>query len=289
MDPSLLIAAQKRRALGYLGFKNARFGKIDAHIATCAYSREVLKKAAAIAESRGFKLIHGIVDSMWLQKPNATEEEYRLLCEQIERELGLPISFEGRYKWIVFLNSHVDPRLPVLNRYYGLFQDGTLKVRGIELRRHDTPEIVRKCQAEMLSVLSCASNSHEFEALIPKVLGVMKRYVALLRSGNAPLQDLVIEKRLSKTPDQYRNLVPQAVAARHLVTEGGSIHAGQNISFVISNGDSKITGNRALPVELIDESTTYDSAAYAELILRSATNLLLPFDLDGDKLRMEAA
>ena len=148
---------------------------------------------------------------------------------------------------------------------------------------------MRKCQAEMLSVLSCASNSHEFEALVPQVLGVMKRYVELLRSGNAPLPDLVIEKRLSKTPDQYRNLVPQAVAARHLVTEGGSIHAGQNISFVICNGDSKITGNRALPVELINESTTYDSAAYAELILRSATNLLLPFDLDGDKPRMEAA
>ena len=248
-----------------------------------------MKKAAAIAESRGFKLIHGIVDSMWLKKPNATEEEYRMLCEQIERKLGLPISFEGRYKWIVFLNSHVNPLLPVLNRYYGIFQNGTFKVRGIDLRRHDTPEIVRKCQAEMLSVLSCATNSHEFEALMPRALGVMKRYVSLLRSGNAPLQDLVIEKRLTKTPNQYRNLVPQAVAARHLVTEGGSIHAGQNISFVISNGDSKITGNRALPVELIDESTTYDSAAYVELILRSATNLFLPFDLDGDKVRMAAA
>ena len=242
-----------------------------------------------IAESRGFKLVHGIVDSMWLKKPNASDEEYRQLCMAIERELGLPISFEGRYRWIVFLNSRVDSRVPVLNRYYGLRQDGKLKVRGVELRRHDTPEIVRKCQADMLSVLSHADNSHEFEALMPRAHEVMSHYVLLLRSGNAPLEELVIEKRLSKTPNEYRNLVPQAVAAKHLVTEGGSIHAGQNIRFILSKRDSKIVDNRALPLELVDESCTYDSAVYVELILRCATNLFLPFDLDIDNLRMKAA
>jgi len=240
-----------------------------------------------IAESRGFKLVHGIVDSMWLKQPNASDEEYRQVCVAIERELGLPISFEGRYRWIVFLNSRVDPRVPVLNRYYGMFQDGTLKVRGIELRRHDTPEIVRKCQADMLSILSHADNSREFEALMPRALEVMNRYVSLLRSGNAPLEELVIEKRLSKTPNEYRNLVPQAVAAKHLVTEGGSIHAGQNVRFIVSNRGSKIVGNRALPLELIDESCTYDSEAYVELIVRCATNLFLPFELDTKKLRIE--
>src|SRR2546427_4977681 len=121
-------------SFGYLGFKNARFGKIDAHIATCAFSRKVLKQAVALAEAHGFQLVHGIVDSMWLRKPSATAEEYEELCTEISRELNLPISFEGIYKWVVFLNSKIDPRVPVLNRYYGIFQDGTLKVRGIDLR-----------------------------------------------------------------------------------------------------------------------------------------------------------
>ena len=48
-------------------------------------------------------------------------------------------------------------------------------------------------------------------------------------------------------------------------------------------------GNRTLPLELIDESCTSDSAADVELILRCATNLFLPFDLDIDNLRMKAA
>src|SRR5213593_4830488 len=63
-------------SFGYLGFKNARFGNIDAHIATCAFSRKVLKQAVALAEAHGFQLVHGIVDSFWLRKKEATRGEY---------------------------------------------------------------------------------------------------------------------------------------------------------------------------------------------------------------------
>ncbi len=48
-------------SFGYLGFKNARFGKIDAHIATCAFSRVFFDRAVTLAQAQGFKLVHGIV------------------------------------------------------------------------------------------------------------------------------------------------------------------------------------------------------------------------------------
>jgi len=229
--------------------------------------------------------LHGIVDSMWLKKPDATDEEYEQVCEKIEKELGLPISFEGRYKWIVFLNSKVNPKVPVLNRYYGVFQHGVLKVRGIDLRRHDTPEIVRKCQSAMLNVLSKANNSSEFMALIPQALKVMKSYAAMLRTGRVPTNELVIEKRLSKTPNEYKNLVSQAIAARQLVKEGQAVHAGQSINYMITRNESRIAENRAMPIELIENDAPYDSEAYVQLILSSAMNLLLPFGYDLDVLR----
>jgi DNA polymerase elongation subunit (family B) len=264
----------KRRAIGYLGFKNARFGKIDAHIATCAFARSVLKKAVGIAESKGFGLVHGIVDSMWLKKHGATIEEYEQVCEEIEDELDFPISFEGRYKWIVFLNSRLDPRVPVLNRYYGLFEDGTLKVRGIDLRRRDAPEIARKCQTDMLAVFSEANNSYEFRMLIPKALKVLEGYVSLLRNGRVPIQDLAIEKNLSRTPNEYTSQVLQAIAAKRLTEEGKEIHAGQHIGYIITRNKSSIPENRALPAELADQDTTYDSERYVELLRLSAMNLL---------------
>ena len=51
---------------GYLGFSNSKFGRIEAHIAVCAFAREILLQTSKIAESHGFDIIHGIVDSIWI-------------------------------------------------------------------------------------------------------------------------------------------------------------------------------------------------------------------------------
>ena len=55
-------------SFGYLGFNNAKFGRIDAHIAVCAFDRQILLHATRIAERHGFKVLHGIVDSIWGQE-----------------------------------------------------------------------------------------------------------------------------------------------------------------------------------------------------------------------------
>jgi len=269
---------EKRRAIGYLGFKNARFGRIDAHIATCAFSRQILRKAVAIAESRGFKLIHGIVDSMWLKKPGAAPVEYEDLCREIEAQLHFPIGFEGLYKWIVFLNSHTNPRIPVLNRYYGALQDGKLKLRGIDIRRHDTPGIVRRCQSDMLALFAHARNSEEFKALIPEALTLVRSYADMIRDGAVPISELTIEKRLSKNPSEYRNMVPQAIAAQHLDREGGEVHAGQAVNYIATYDRSRITENRALPAELVNENYSIDSEWYINRLVASTINMLLPFE-----------
>jgi DNA polymerase elongation subunit (family B) len=40
---------------GYLGYRNTRFGKVDSHIAVCAFARDALLRTARIAEERGFE------------------------------------------------------------------------------------------------------------------------------------------------------------------------------------------------------------------------------------------
>jgi DNA polymerase-2 len=71
-------------SFGYLGHANAKFGRIDAHIAVCAWDRAILLSAARIAESNGFTVIHGIVDSLWVKKEGAKEEDYRAIRDEIE-------------------------------------------------------------------------------------------------------------------------------------------------------------------------------------------------------------
>ncbi len=272
-------------SFGYLGFKNAKFGKIDAHIATCAFARQALRKAREIAESKGFTLLHSIVDSMWLHKQGATAEDYEELCAKIRDSMGLPVNFEAIYKWIVFLRSRVDSRLPVLNRYFGIQQDNTFKVRGIELRKHDTPKIVEDCQREMLGALSAANSSAEFRAIVPEALRVLRKYVELVKTGNVPNEDLAITKSLSKAPGEYRNLVPQAVAAQHLVREGNSVHAGQSISYVLTKERKHQPDTRAWPVGLIQKRLDVDDGKYLDLLISAARNILEPAGLDEKSIR----
>ncbi len=67
---------------------------------------------------------------------------------------GLHIGLEGVYRWVAFLPSRVEPRISVANRYFGAFEDGSVKVRGIEARRHDTPRFIRETQLGMLDILA---------------------------------------------------------------------------------------------------------------------------------------
>src|SRR4030042_2799193 len=119
---------------GHLGYRNAKFGTVDGHMVVWAFGRDALLNAAHTAEKHGFQVMHGIVDSLWLKKQNATLEEYNNLCKTISAQVGVPINFEGRYKWIVFLPSKMHPRIGVLNRYYGVMENGKIKARGLEVR-----------------------------------------------------------------------------------------------------------------------------------------------------------
>src|SRR5438093_2059067 len=145
-------------SFGYLGFNNAKFGRIDAHIAVCAFDRQILIRTMRIAERHGFNVLHAIVDSIWVQEKNAqnhaNQDDYDILKKAIEKETGFDISFEGIYKWIAFVPSKSSDIVGVPNRYFGVFDDGTLKLRGIEARRHDTPIFFSNYQQLILNILA---------------------------------------------------------------------------------------------------------------------------------------
>jgi len=269
---------------GYLGYKNARFGKVDAHIAVCAFAREALLKTVRMAEERGFEIIHGIVDSLWLKKEGASPREYVELCEAVSQEIGVQLNVEGRYRWIVFLPSKMHAGVPVLNRYYGAFESGKIKVRGIEVVRRDTPQLIRKAQIDMVRVLAKAPNSQAFMGRIPDALKVLQRYARRLGEGEVSVMDLLIAKQLSHDPNDYAQDVFQAIAARQLLKEGVEVSAGQTIRYLITNAKSKRADRRVRAAELIGTDTRYDVKKYLELLLSAANNILSPFGYTLDKL-----
>jgi DNA polymerase elongation subunit (family B) len=259
---------------GYLGYRNAKFGTVDGHMGVCAFGREALLKASHTAEEYGFEVIHGIVDSLWLKKHDATVEEYTRLCKIISDQVGVPINFEGRYKWIVFLPSKTHPRIGVLNRYYGVMENGKVKVRGLEVRRRDTPRFIFDAQTEMIKTLSSANNSTELRQRIPEALEVVKKYRLKLLDGEVPIWDLIVTKHLSKNPKRYKQHVSQVIAAEQLMKEGADVHAGNNIRFLFTHAEDKRHDRRVKAAQLIEQGVNPDTKKYLLLLYSSAANLL---------------
>jgi DNA polymerase-2 len=262
---------------GYLGFNNAKFGRIDAHIAVCAWDRKILVDTARIAERRGFEVMHGIVDSLWVKKEKADEADYLELKAEIESETGFTISFEGIYKWVAFLPSKVDPDLPVLNRYFGAYRTGELKVRGIEARRHDTPLAFARFQMEALKVLAEAGSIAEAKTKIPECIEIFLRHAGALARHEVPATELAFTTNLSKAPEEYTAMTVQRAAVKQLVGEGAKLHAGEGIRYVITDyrgNDSK----RATPLDVIRDETKYDAERYIELLAETYSSVLEPFD-----------
>jgi DNA polymerase-2 len=65
-------------------------------------------------------------------------------------------------------------------------ENGKIKVRGIEIRRHDTPRFIYDAQMEMIKILAKANSVKEFHDRIPEALEIVRKYRRRLLDGESP-------------------------------------------------------------------------------------------------------
>lgn len=262
---------------GYLGYKNARFGRIESHMAVTAYGRECLLRAKEAAEDMGYRVPYLYVDGLWVQKEGISEDGIQALLDEVTRRTGLPIALEGIYSWIAFLPSRVDNRVPVANRYFGVFRDGRIKTRGIETRRRDTPPWIVEVQTRILESLAGLNDTEEFGVLLPVLIDSVQKDISDLYAYRIPVKRLTITQTLSRELDAYRVPSPAARAATQLDRIGKDVRPGQRIRFIYTLGEPGVyawnTPEPPLPKML-------DLARYRTLLLRAVHTVLQPFGVD---------
>ncbi len=264
---------------GYLGYKNARFGRIEAHQAVTAYGREALLRAKEAAEDLGFEVIQLYVDGLWVQHPDKTQpDDIQPLLLEIQQRTGLPISLDGIYRWVVFVGSRQNKKRPVANRYFGVFQDGTLKVRGIDARRRDSTPFVAEAQMHLLELLARAE---EPEAALPEAIAFLQERLRALRTGEVRLAQLLVRQRLGRKMEAYRTLSPAARAVLQLNTVGKTLQPGQRVPFLYTLGKP---GVFAWDLPQKPNPHAVDVARYQRLLLRAAGIVLEAWGLDEEQL-----
>jgi DNA polymerase elongation subunit (family B) len=270
-------------SFGYQGYRNARFGRIESHESICAYGRELLLSAKEISEYFDFEVLHGLVDSLWIKR-EASTSELEELCELISAEIGIDINLEGRYKWIVFLpnkSTHVG----ALNRYYGLFEDGSIKVRGVEIRMRNTPGLIKDYQRAVLDVMAEAKNVEELYAKLGRVFDVMRRYVSDLRDGRVNPDDLVFKVAVTRHLTEYRVNNFSHAALKQLRDEEIEVVPGQSVRYIVSDQKSRRYSEKVTLAEVFSEEDHYDADFYVNHLLQATESLLIPFGYNVDRLK----
>lgn len=245
---------------GYTGYKNAKFGRIEVHEGITGRSRNILLHTKDIAEDMHFRVLHGIVDCLWLQgKP------IEALRERVERETGLLAEVE-HFDWIVF--EPMNDGTGAYNRYFGRLSDGTIKVRGIAARKHDTPEYIRDMQGAMLNVMAGAKNFPELVAQRDTVRNIFRDSVAGL--GAAHPKSMAISRRISRLHYAHRCL--EGAAVQEYQKHGVGIAPGMKINYVVTDA-------RRYQVKPAWAADSFDLPFYRGLMEKAWAEISFAFDV----------
>ena len=270
-------------AYGRLGFANSTFGRINSHEAVTHIGRKMILRAKEIVEDHGFTVLHIYVDSLFIYRPESTtEQDYQLILEEIEQETRLPIEVEEVYSWMAFVSARHSPNIPVANRFFGLQPDGKYKVRGLAVRREDTPLFVADTQLQILQILAIEKDPTQLYRLLPDVLNMLRERLSALGNQMIPLNELIVTQTLSRELDQYRVPSPVARAALQLQTVGKTIRMGQRVQFHYAKTEEGVHA-WDFPNEL--NPALIDVSRYKELLFRAVHEVLQPMGIPEDVLR----
>ncbi|MHC1629855.1 MAG: hypothetical protein ACXQTG_02735 [Methanoculleaceae archaeon] len=247
---------------GYTGYRNAKFGSIRVHEEISASAREILVRTREIAEGMGYEILHGLIDCIWFRGGPAGP-----LASAVEEAVGIPVEIET-YDWLVFLPQADGSG--AYNRYYGRLEDGSVKMRGIAARRHDTPPYVRRMQEEALDVMAGARDLASLDRLEPRVRAVYDRYLEGLPSADPA--DLVITRHIRHL--RYRRRCFEASAVEAYRAEGQIIRPGMAVEFVVRDA-----GRHA--VEPVWKAGTPDLSYYAGLLRSAWEEIAFAFTAGG--------
>ena len=267
-------------SFGYTGFKNAPLTSANIFEKINEWGRECLLDAKEIFERHGFEVLHVFIDSVFVKhEQDFTRDMLSLILSEVEKKTGLPISLEGVYKWVVFIPSKANRRYAVPNAYFGVFQNGEIKTRGIQCRRHDKPLLVKQAQMQILQLLAQAKDVASMKEYYPEIFEYILQLVKKLKQGQIALEELVITQRLSRDLSQYRMPSHAAQAGQQLFDSGADVRAGSKVPFIYVKGKPRV-----LAWDLAEEMDGYevDIAHYLYLLEDAIKTVLVPFGIEED-------
>ena len=235
--------------------------------------RETLRKAAEL----GLYVLYGDTDSLFLWDPD--EKALGELQGYVEENFGLDLEVDKVYRFVTFSG--------LKKNYIGVYEDGTVDVKGLVAKKRNTPEFLKKEFSEIIVILGSVKTPEEFikarRAIIERIKGIHDK----LRGFEYNLDDLAVRMALNKRVEEYTKNTPQHVkAARQLIAAGVQVLPGDVISFV------KVKGKEGVKPVQLARLIEVDVEKYLEITKSIFEQILSALNVTWDEImgghRLEA-
>lgn len=237
---------------GVLGTSSCRYGRSELAGAITSFGKHFLTTARDWFEARGFHVIYGDTDSVFVQADSTDETIAHKLASDLNRfnaaEIRASFDIESyvmircdkiyRRFFISRLRGEADGRGRGKG-YAGLRDDtGELEVRGMEAVRSDFTPLARRFQRELMTLLFA-------DADVATLRAFCSATAARLARGELD-DELVYRKVLRRSADEYGSETPQVRAARLL----GWRDRGGPIEYVMTrDGAEPILARTTAPLD----------------------------------------
>lgn len=234
-----------------------------------AIGRYTIKQTLEKASELGLRVLYGDTDSLFLWNPD--KDSLRKLQEYVEENFGLDLEVDKIYRFVTFSG--------LKKNYIGVYEDGSVDVKGLVAKKRNTPEFLKKEFSEIIKVISSVETAEDFIKVRSYIRERLKLMYRGLKDLEYNLDELAIKMALNKHVHEYTKNTPQHVkAARQLIQAGIQVLPGDIISFV------KVKGKEGVKPVQLARLTEVDIEKYVESMKGVFEQLLLAINMSWDEV-----
>jgi DNA polymerase I len=210
---------------------------------TTAVGRYAITNTIEKAKELGVEVIYGDTDSVFLKNPD--ESQIEALSRWSVANLGIELETDKRYRYLALSERK--------KNYLGVYEDGTVDIKGLTGKKRNTPEFLKQAFQEMVQALAQVHSPKDFDEARKRIREIARTCYRNLEKHEYSLENLAFRIELTKNLADYRKTTPQHVkAAKQLEQNGAEVRAGDIIYFVKVKGSVGVKPVRQANVNEID-------------------------------------
>ncbi|KAI7858123.1 DNA polymerase family B-domain-containing protein [Circinella umbellata] len=232
---------------GCLGFSNSRFYAKPLAMLITHKGREILQNTVDLAGTLDLNVIYGDTDSIMVYTNENDIQKVKEIGNMMKKKVNerynlMEIDIDGFFKHLLLLKKKKYAALLVEEKPDGTLSE-TVETKGLDLVRRDWCDLSHDVSSRVLSFILSEKDREE---VVDEIHSYLETVGKEIREGSIPLEKFVINKQLTKNPQEYADAKsqPHVQVALRMRQAGISVKSGDTIPYVICQVDGVASGTK---------------------------------------------